>query len=285
VNHLRSPDLIAIEEIQDANGPTNNGVTDATATWNALIAAISAAGGPAYQFRQINPLNNQDGGEPGGNIRVGFLFRTDRGLEFIDRPGGTPTSATTIVQHASGPQLSASPGRIDPANAAFTSSRKPLAGEFRMRGKKVFVVASHFNSKGGDQPLFGHFQPPARVTETQRHAQAQVVNDFVDAILAADADANVIVLGDINDFEFSQTVSILEGGVLASLMNTLPKAQRYSYVFEGNSQVLDQILVSGNLGSFPTVYDVVHVNSEFFDQASDHDPQVAKLDLRGNPGE
>jgi len=27
----------------------------------------------------------------------------------------------------------------------------------------------------------------------------------------------------------------------------LPKAERYSYVFEGNSQVLDQILVRGNL--------------------------------------
>ena len=114
VDHLRSPDLIAIEEIQDEDGATNSGVTDATATWNALIAAISAAGGPAYQFRQINPVDLQDGGEPGGNIRVGFLFRTDRGLEFIDRPGGTSTSATTVVDHPSGPRLSASPGRIQP---------------------------------------------------------------------------------------------------------------------------------------------------------------------------
>jgi predicted extracellular nuclease len=281
VNHLRSPDLIAIEEIQDSDGPTNSSVTDATTTWNLLIAAITAEGGPTYRFRQINPVDDQDGGEPGGNIRVGFLFRTDRGLEFIDRVGGTSTSATTVVAHPSGPRLSASPGRIDPLNTAFTDSRKPLAGEFRMRGKKVFVIVNHFNSKGGDQPLFGRFQPPARITETQRHAQAQVVNNFVDSILAADPNANVIVLGDINDFEFSQTVSILEGGVLSSLMNRLPKPERYSYVFEGNSQVLDQILVSRNLGGFPIVYDVVHVNSEFVDQASDHDPQVARLDLRG----
>ncbi len=151
-----------------------------------------------------------------------------------------------------------------------------------MRGKKVFVVVNHFNSKGGDQPLFGRFQPPQRVTEPQRHAQAQIVNDFVDEILDADEHANVVVLGDINDFEFSETVSILEGGgALASLMNRLPKPERYSYVFEGNSQVLDQILVSENLGRFPVVYDVVHVNAEFVDQASDHDPQVARLDLRG----
>jgi predicted extracellular nuclease len=284
VNHLRSPDVLAIEEIQDNDGAANTTVTDASVTWNMLIAAIQAAGGPTYEFRQIDPVDDQDGGEPGGNIRVGFLFRTDRGLEFIDRPGGTSTSSTTVVAHPSGPRLSASPGRIDPQNAAFNASRKPLAGEFRMRGRKVFVIANHFSSKGGDQPLFGRFQPPARSSETARHAQAQIVNTFVDSILAADTNANVIVLGDINDFEFSETVQILEGGVLTSLMKTLPQAERYSYVFEGNSQVLDQILLSGNLlDNFGFEYDPVHVNSEFADQASDHDPQVARLDLRGRP--
>ena len=190
----------------------------------------------------------------------------------------------TVVDSPSGPQLSASPGRIDPNNSAFANSRKPLAGEFRARGKKLFVIANHFSSKGGDQPLFGRFQPPVRSSEVPRHAQAQIVNDFVDDVLAVDPNANVIVLGDINDFEFSETVGILEGGVLTSLMDTLPKPERYSYVFEGNSQVLDQILVSGNLlNNFSVEYDPVHVNSEFADQASDHDPQVARLDLRGRP--
>ena len=97
------------------------------------------------------------------------------------------------------------------------------------------------------------------------------MNDFVDDILDVDGNANVIVLGDIDGFEFSQTVSILEGGMLTSLMNAVPKSERYSYVFEGNSQVLDQILVSENLERLPITYDVVHVNAEFADQASDHD--------------
>jgi predicted extracellular nuclease len=284
VDHLRSPDLIAIEEIQDNDGVINSMVTDASVTWNLLITAIQAAGGPTYEYRQIDPVDDQDGGAPGGNIRVGLLFRTDRGLSFIDRPGGGPTTATTVIDHPSGPRLSASPGRVEPLHPAWEDSRKPLAGEFRMRGRKVFVIANHFASKGGDDPLFGRFQPPVRHTEAQRHAQAQVVNDFVDEILAADPQANVIVLGDINDFEFSETVDILEGGVLTTLMDTLPKPERYSYVFEGNSQVLDQILVSDNLlGNFGVEYDPVHVNSEFADQASDHDPQVARLDLRGMP--
>jgi len=248
-----------------------------------LIAAIQAAGGPTYEYRQIDPVDDQDGGEPGGNIRVGFLFRTDRGLEFIDRPGGDSTTSVTVVERPSGPQLSASPGRIATTNPAFNATRKPLAGEFRANGKKLFVIANHLSSKGGDQPLFGRFQPPARSSEVARHAQAQAVNDFVDAIVAVDPHANVIVLGDINDFEFSETVALLEGGVLTSLMETLPPQERYSYVFEGNSQVLDQILVSNNLLASPIDYDPVHVNSEFADQASDHDPQVARLDLRGRP--
>jgi predicted extracellular nuclease len=281
VDNLRSPDVIAIEEIQDNDGATNSSVTDASTTWNMLVAAIAAAGGPTYEYRQIDPVDDQDGGEPGGNIRVGFLFRTDRGVSFVDRPGGTSTSLTTVIDHPSGPRLSASPGRIDPLNPAWASSRKPLVGEFRMRGKQAFVIVDHFVSKGGDQPLFGHSQPPQRTSEVQRHAQARVENAFVDEILDADPQANVIVLGDINDFEFSQTVSLLEGGLLTSLMDELPQAQRYSYVFEGNSQVLDQILVSEHLlDTFWVDYDPVHVNAEFADQASDHDPQVARFDFR-----
>jgi hypothetical protein len=284
VDHLRSPDLIAIEEIQDNDGLTDSSVTDASATWDALIGAIAAAGGPVYDYRQIDPVDDEDGGQPGGNIRVGFLFRADRGLTFIDRPGGDATTATDVIATSSGPRLSFSPGRVEPQDPAWLDSRKPLVGEFRMHGRKVFVIANHFASKGGDQPLFGRFQPPTRSTEVQRHAQAQVVNAFVDEILAVDPHANVIVLGDINDFEFSETVEVLEGGVLTTLMDTLPKPERYSYVFEGNSQVLDQILVSGNLlGAFGVEYDPVHVNAEFADQASDHDPQVARFDLRGRP--
>jgi uncharacterized protein len=284
VDHLRSPDLLAIEEIQDNDGPTNSSVTDASVTWGLLVDAIRAVGGPEYQYRQLDPVDDQDGGEPGGNIRVGFLFRTDRGLSFVDRPGGTPTTATTGINHPSGPQLSFSPGRVAPQDPAFADTRKSLAGEFRLHGKKVFVVANHFSSKTADDPLFGRWQPPIRASELARHGQARVVNAFVDQLVAADPHANVIVLGDINDFEFSETVELLEGGVLTTLMDTLAKAERYSYVFEGNSQVLDQILVSNPLlSSFPVDYDPVHVNAEFADQASDHDPQVARLDLRGSP--
>lgn len=283
VTNLRAPDLIAVEEIQDNNGPTNDAVVDATTTYNTLISAIQTAGGPTYQYRQINPVDDQDGGEPGGNIRQGFLFRTDRGLSFIDRapPGGTnlSTTGTSVVSVGGVPQLAFSPGRISPTDAAFSASRKPLVGEFSFNGVKFFAIANHFNSKGGDQPLFGHFQQPTRSSETQRGQQATIVRNFVSSILAIDPSAKVIVLGDLNDFEFSPTVTTLKGGGLNALIETLPKNERYSYVYEGNSQAIDHILASSGLSTKLAYYDVVHVNSEFASPISDHEPQVAHFTL------
>jgi hypothetical protein len=89
----------------------------------------------------------------------------------------------------------------------------------------------------------------------------------------------VVVLGDLNDFEFSQAVGTLKAGVLHDLIETLPQAERYTYDFEGNSQTLDHILLSDALFERPFAYDAVHVNSEFADQASDHDPQVVPITL------
>jgi predicted extracellular nuclease len=285
VDNLRSPDLIGIEEMQDNNGAVNDGTTKADLSWGAFISAIQAAGGPTYQYRQIDPENNADGGQPGGNIRVGFLFRTDRGLQFIDRGQGDATTPTGVTRQDGGAHLTLSPGRVDPLNPAWEATRKPLAGEFVWNDKTLIAIVNHFSSKGGDDPLFGRFQPPIRSSEVARHQQAASVNAFVDRILAAERKANVVVLGDINDFQFSETTAILtEGGVLTSLVNTLPEPERYSYVFEGNSQVLDQILFSNNVLRGLDAYDVVHVNSEFADQASDHDPSVARTKVPGGGG-
>jgi uncharacterized protein len=288
VSNLKSPDIISLEEIQDNNGATNDGVVDASVTFQTLIDAIAAAGGPRYQFRQINPVNNQDGGEPGGNIRVGFLFNPSR-VEFVDRPGGGSTTNTTVTNVGGAPRLSSSPGRIVDTNPAeadtfsgddFASSRKPLVGEFLFNGQAVFVVGNHFNSKGGDQPLFGPNQPPVLSSEQQRIQQATQVRDFVRSVLAINPNANVVVAGDLNDFEFSQPLTILEdNGNLNTLIETLPANERYTYNFQGNAQTLDHILTSDNLLSKLDGFDVVHFNSEFADQISDHDPLIARFNL------
>ncbi|MEU6645135.1 endonuclease/exonuclease/phosphatase family protein [Saccharomonospora sp. NPDC046836] len=277
VDHLASPDVVTLEEIQDNNGPSgvNDGVVAADETLNRFVAAIVAAGGPRYEWRQIDPQDLTDGGQPGGNIRVGFLFNPAR-VSFVDRPGGDATTAVEVVGKRGKPQLSVSPGRVDPTNPAWEDSRKPLVGEFVFKGRTVFVVANHFASKGGDQAVHGINQPPTRSSEVQRLEQAKVLRTFVDKLLAADPGANIVVAGDLNDFQFSPTLRTLtEGGALTALIDTLPENQRYSYVYDGSSQVLDHLLVSRSLRKVD--YDVVHINAEFAQQASDHDPQVVRF--------
>jgi hypothetical protein len=175
-----------------------------------------------------------------------------------------------------------SPGRIDPTNGAFVTSRKPLAGEFTFGGATIFAIANHFNSKGGDQPLFGRFQPPALASQTQRIAQANVVGGFVGRILTLDPAAKVIVLGDLNDFSFAPPLQALVGAGLVDLVQTLPRNERYTYDFEGNCQVLDHIMATSALAARAT-FDVVHVNAEFSDQASDHEPGVARFEFGTAP--
>lgn len=283
VSSIKSPDIIGLVEVQDNNGEQNNGTTAADLSYDALIKAIKAAGGPTYSFTDIDPVNNNDGGAPGANIRVGFLYNPDR-VQLSDSVNNKKGSSTDSVAYdAAKDQLTYNPGRIDPQNAVFNASRKPLAAQFEFRGEKVIVIANHFNSKSGDQGPFGNTQPPVLSSEAQRHQIAAVVNGFVKSVVTANPDANVVVLGDLNDFQFTQTATILKGNELDNLIDTLPLKEQYTYTYDGNSQVLDHILVSKNL-TRSTQVDVVHLNADFpasKGRVSDHDPVVAQIDLQG----
>jgi predicted extracellular nuclease len=280
VTNLASPDIVTLEEIQDNTGATDDGTVAADQTLTKLTAAIAAAGGPSYQWAEIDPVNDEDGGQPGGNIRVAFLYNPDR-VTFVERPGGDATTAVGVTEDSDGTaSLTASPGRIDPTNPAWEDSRKPLAGEFVFQGTNVFLVAIHFYSKGGVQSADGRFQPPTRSSEVQRVQQATVVNAFVKDLLAVDPDANIVLAGDFNDYQFSPAVKTLtdDGATLTDLITTLPLDQQYTYNFNGISQVLDHIFVSKVLSAPGAVeYEVIHLNSEFSDQVSDHDPQVVRI--------
>ena len=78
-------------------------------------------------------------------------------------------------------------------------------------------MANHFVAKLADQPNEGRYQPPAQSSEQQRVAQAQLVRNFVGDVQHIDPTANVVVVGDLNDYQFSPTAHILtSGGALPS---------------------------------------------------------------------
>ncbi len=294
---LNAADIVALQEVQDGDGPTNSALTSAAATLQALVDALNAAApaGVTYAYAD-NPFIGDDtnGGQPGGNIRTAFVYRTDR-VSLVE------DSLRTVAADGS-PLKAADAGQQSDAQNPFFSSRPPLAADFTFNGQTVTVVNNHFTSKGGSAPLLGSDQPPFNAGEVQRAAQAQAVNGFVDRLLAQDPDAKVMVVGDLNEFPGEQPLSVLTGeaslsgytvpgtdpidatatyspggsAILSDLMDALPEAERYDYVFEGNSQTLDHVLITGGLLQ-GAEFDIVHINAEFADQTSDHDPLLASL--------
>lgn len=280
VGELGAPDLVVLQEMQDDSGPLDDGTTDGTETYVALVEAIVAHAGPRYDFRDVAPGDAEDGGQPGANIRVGFLIRPDRGLAVIDRPGPRLVNANLLRSEGGRPYLARSPGRVDPENPAFFESRKPVALELRFRDEAIFVVGVHFNSQLGDAPLFGRFQPPGRPSRVQRTAQARVVADFVRQLLAIDPGANVLVAGDMNDVEGSPPLVALEQAGLASATERVPEGERYSYVFQGNAELIDHVLLSRSLRERMVDVRIAHANADYARAPSDHDPVAVRMNVR-----
>ena len=274
VNNLKTPDIIGLQEIQDNTGAEiNDGVTAANETLQKLVDAIAAAGGPEYELIDNTFIGDgTNGGQPGGNIRTAFLYNPAR-VDFVEDSLSAVTDPNAQQTDSSNP---------------FFNSRLPLAGKFTFNGEEVTVVNNHFSSKGGSSPILGVEQPfEARQEDPdvngsldERQAQAQAIKGYVDGILAEDSQANVVVLGDFNEFEFVSPLETLAQS-LTNLTETVPEDERYSFIFQGNSQSLDHILVSDRLAS-NAEFDIVHVNSEFTEnsqRASDHDPLVASLTI------
>jgi len=271
-NDLGNPDILALVEMQDNNGAINDNIVIATETFTTLTDAIQNQGGPSYKFTEINPNDDQDGGEPGGNIRVGYIYNPTRVNLFQAKPGGSQ-DAVKVISKDGQISLSLNPGRIAPNDPAFKNSRKSLAAQFLFGNESFFVIANHFASKQNNN-----------VNEPQRIAQAKIIKDYVTQILNKDTSSNVIVLGDLNDEPNSQTLQTLlsEGSLVDLSVSLLSPQDAYSYIFRGSKGLIDHILVSPNLTAKtnPSVQ-IPHVNtsSPRARRTSDHDPIIATFNF------
>lgn len=281
VNHLNSPTVISLQEVQDNNGSLDDSEVDASITYENIIEAIKNAEGPNYHFVDINPIDDKDGGEVGGNIRVGFLLKEISNIDYSIVKPKDSRDAVAFYYLNDEINLSSNPGRIDTSNFVFNDSRKSLIIKLVYNGYRIFIINNHWNSKGEDTPLFGSSQPPLLLSENQRSGQARAIGKFVQEMMQIDPEINLIVLGDLNDFYFSKPVKLLENSGLINLIFDLPIYERYTYNYEGNSQNLDNLLISPNLKKSVVNFDIIHINSEFsyLERFSDHDPLLVTLEL------
>jgi predicted extracellular nuclease len=248
VSVLRSPAIIALQEVQDNDGAEYSDVTAGDLTLAELAGAITEAGGPAYLALELPPPDDLVGGQPGGNIHAAYLFDPARVSPMTDE--------MTLIQ-----------------SAAFEGSRLPLAVPYMFGDHRVWVVNVHFSSKGGSDPTYGTVQPPRDPSALRRIAQARAVREFIRTL---PPDERMVVVGDFNSYWFEDPLLLLTGGQppLRNLAMADPPEERISYVFDGNSQSLDHVLVRLGLGD-SAVLSTPHVNSTSPVKArmSDHDPK------------
>jgi predicted extracellular nuclease len=286
VNYMKTPALLFLQEIQDDDCDSkDDGVVDANKTLSTLVAAISAISNVTYSFVDIDPVNDQDGGAPGGNIRQAYLYNPTILRLHKPNPGGS-LDANAFING----ELKYNPGRIDPTNIAWNSSRKPLAAAWEtVDGKnKFFTINVHFASKGGSTTIEGDARPPVNGVIDPRIQQATITGNFIRSILAQNPTANIITSGDFNEFTFVKPMQVFQQRSLSldlDFVAGIPAVERYTYLFEMNSQQLDHFFVSPAIAAKALLgrvkYEHIHINTwaNAADEVSDHDPSVAKLDL------
>ncbi|KAK7056736.1 hypothetical protein VNI00_002453 [Paramarasmius palmivorus] len=284
-NYLNSPDILFVQEIQDNSGPTNDGTVSANLTLTALAKAIAAAGNVTYDFVEVEPVDGQDGGQPGGNIRQAFLYRPEKLSLVPGSPAGGPLDGVQVIDGSGkgSSTLSFNPGRIDPNNTAWTASRKPLVAEWQTsEGATLFTVNLHLSSKGGSSSTHGDARPPVNSPIEQRTLQMDTISTFLRSLLDHDYDANIVVAGDFNEFVHTRSVFKTFETMMTEVdeLAGVPPAERYTYVFDQFSEQLDHIFVSNAVGRRLVEAEHVHVNnwSPSLDvRISDHDPTVARI--------
>lgn len=181
-------------------------------------------------------------------IDVGYLVRGDQ-AEII-----------SVVQYPA-------PGNI--------TSRPPLMIEVKLEGSdaKLYFLNNHFTSMSGGE----------EATEPRRNAQAAWNAEIAQELLQEEPAALLVVMGDLNSYYGSLPLQTLEETGLINLFDWLEPEERYSYVYQGSSQVLDHILVNGVLEDYLVEVNVLHCNADYplpfsdgegFTHKSDHDPVI-----------
>jgi predicted extracellular nuclease len=151
------------------------------------------------------------------------------------------------------------------------------------------LIMVTLNVDGDEQTLYvlnNHFlslSAGEEATEAQRTAQAEVNAQIVAEILAGDPNALIAVTGDLNSFRDTPPLDTLEAAGLRHVYDFDPDTRLYTYIFEGQSETLDHILLSPALFDLVTRVDALHINADYPlalpddtgpQRTSDHDPLI-----------
>lgn len=287
---LRTPDVLAVVEVEDLS------TLRTLATRISADALAAGAPDPAYQAFL------EGGNDPGG-IDVGFLVASRVSVLSVVQEG----KAATYTDPTTG-------------NAATLNDRPPLVLTARWAAPGetdlVFtVVASHPRSLNDSEAD----SSTGRRVRAKRQAQAEYLAALLARLQAEGGDAPLLAVGDFNAFEVSdglvdvigtvrgapapagevvvnRSVDLVEPDLvdLCAVDALVPPSERYSYVYDGNAQLLDHALASAS--TLPLVRGVAfaRLGADFPEtmrgdaarpeRLSDHDGLVVRIGLAAPKG-
>lgn len=267
-DRLGAPELLALQEVENERV-----LQDLLARPELAGLGYRYAMLPTTGRRSINPVLLYRG----GGIEVLGMRQLQRraaaGEESIWRPAAAPA----------------------PAGGEPLFAREPLVVDLRIPGvdggeaQELTVVVNHLISK---------FSPHGLPTDPIRIEQATFLREAVAAMRAEHPEREVVVLGDLNDTPDSKALKALVGPARSpTLVNAtatlVPEAERYSFIYDGRSELIDHITVSPGLVDRIERAGVRHGNAdlpvgEAWDSSpargSDHDAPYLHLRLGGSTG-
>ncbi|HEX4853566.1 endonuclease/exonuclease/phosphatase family protein [Arenimonas sp.] len=285
-DYVKAPDILGVVEVENLR------------VLGLLADRINATCARAPQYVPYLVQGN----DPGG-INVGFLVST-RSLGSVNR-----VDVVEVVQYGKD-TLFTNPD----ASTSLLNDRPPLmlravVNQDNGATYPVTVFVNHLRSLNGiDDSTAGSNGWPTESdrVRNKRAQQALYLANLVEARQQANPDEHIVLLGDFNAFEFSDgyadVMGIIRGDeapeaevltftaspVTAPLIDgselITEAAERYSYVFAGNAQTLDHVIVNEALvmdtGSLSV--DHARINADFGVhhygvagialRTSDHDP-------------
>ncbi|HEX6186225.1 MAG TPA: hypothetical protein VFZ44_20215 [Pyrinomonadaceae bacterium] len=287
---LHYPDIIGVVEIFD--------LADLEALRDEINNDAIAASEPNPMYEAY--LVEADGTSEDSDQDVGFLVKTSR------------VSVTSVTQEREESTY------VDPVggDTEMLHDRPPLLLDAIVdpsgaNPRRVLVLSNHLRSFIDIELVAGE---GVRVRE-KRKKQAEDLADLLNDLQAANTGVPVISVGDYNAFQFNSgyddSLSVIKGTPTAddeivvdaspdlvdpdflNLIDDLPAAEQYSFIFEGTPQALDHHVVNGAARSRNTRIAVARVNADFPEapaaayasnaavpeRNSDHDPVVSYYSL------
>jgi uncharacterized protein len=290
-DYLKAPDIVGVVEVENLR------------VLGLLADRINAtcASAPAYVPYLVQ-------GNDVGGINVGFLV-SNRSLGAVNR-----VEVLEVTQFGKTTTLSNPNGSTSLLNDRPPLMLRAIVHQGNGATFPMTVIVNHLRSLNGiDDTAAGSSGWPTESerVRAKRAQQALFLAQLVQDRQQADPNERIVLLGDFNAFEFSDGYADVMGivrGDEAAEANVLTyvdspitaplidgsqlianPADRYSYVFDGNAQTLDHVVVNEAvvMDSANVVVEHARINADFgvhnygvagnAIRVSDHDPVVLNL--------